>query len=88
MKLGTMKARLADSLSDAERVFCYSNGISWDVSDALLPLGERSRVDDDLGRLVATITAEARSGDRILVMSNGGFGGIHQKLLDALVARA
>ena len=88
MKLGTMKARLADSLSDAERVFCYSNGISWDVSDALLPLGERSRVDDDLGRLVATITAEARSGDRILVMSNGGFGGIHQKLLDALAARA
>ncbi|MCB1906212.1 MAG: UDP-N-acetylmuramate:L-alanyl-gamma-D-glutamyl-meso-diaminopimelate ligase [Rhodocyclaceae bacterium] len=88
MRLGTMKARLADSLAAADRVFCYSNGISWDVADALAPISERSVVADDLERLVGAIAAEARPGDRVLVMSNGGFGGIHQRLLDALSARA
>ena len=88
MKLGTMKAQLPQSLAGADRVFCYSGGIGWDVAQALAPIAERVLVESDLGRLVEAIVAEARRGDRILVMSNGGFGGIHAKLLAALAARA
>ena len=88
MKLGTMKALLPGSLSGADEVFCFSGGIDWDVGEALAPLGERLRVESDLGRLVEAIVARSRPGDRILVMSNGGFGGIHAKLLSALERRA
>jgi UDP-N-acetylmuramate: L-alanyl-gamma-D-glutamyl-meso-diaminopimelate ligase len=88
MKLGAMKALLPASLSGADRVFCYSGGIGWDVDEALAPLGERLRVESDLDALVGAIVAESRGDDRILVMSNGGFGGIHAKLLNALGRRA
>jgi UDP-N-acetylmuramate: L-alanyl-gamma-D-glutamyl-meso-diaminopimelate ligase len=88
MKLGAMKALLPASLSGADRVFCYSGGIGWDVDEALAPLGERLRVESDLDALVDAIVAESRGDDRILVMSNGGFGGIHAKLLNALGRRA
>jgi UDP-N-acetylmuramate: L-alanyl-gamma-D-glutamyl-meso-diaminopimelate ligase len=53
----------------------------------LAPLGARAQVDSDFEQLVAAIVAAAQPGDTILVMSNGGFGGIHQRLLDALAAR-
>ena len=86
MKLGAMKARLADSLAQADRVFCYAGAVDWDVAGALSPLGERVRVEHDLDALVAAIVAESRSGDSVLVMSNGGFGGIHDRLLRALGA--
>ncbi|WP_374356047.1 UDP-N-acetylmuramate:L-alanyl-gamma-D-glutamyl-meso-diaminopimelate ligase [Chitinimonas sp.] len=88
MKLGTMKAQLADSLHEADRVFCYSANLGWDPAQALAELGERAQTHDQLDQLVSAISAEARPGDHILVMSNGGFGGIHQKLLDALALRA
>jgi UDP-N-acetylmuramate: L-alanyl-gamma-D-glutamyl-meso-diaminopimelate ligase len=88
MKLGTMAAQLPDSLRAADRVFCYSGGVGWDVAAALAPLGEQVRVEADLGRLVDAIVAASRAGDTVLVMSNGGFGGIHQRLLDALGARS
>ena len=88
MKQGTMKAQLPQSLADADLVFCYSGGIGWDVGQAMAPLGARVRVQADLQRLVDDIVAASRPGDRLLVMSNGGFGGIHQKLLDALAGRA
>ncbi len=84
MKLGTMKALLPGSLSGADEVFCYRGGIDWDVGEALAPLGDRLHLSSDLGALVEAIVAESRAGDRILVMSNGGFGGIHAKLLAAL----
>jgi len=84
MKLGVMKAQLPDSLSGADAVFCYAGGVDWDVAGALGPLGAKLDVRDDLDVLVQDIVAAARSGDHVLVMSNGGFGGIHQKLLDAL----
>ncbi len=84
MKLGVMKAQLPASLAEADAVFCYVNQLGWDVAAALAPLGVRAHCDDQLDRLVATIVASAVDGDHILVMSNGGFGGIHQKLLDAL----
>lgn len=88
MKLGTMSARLPESLVDADRVFCFAGGIGWDIASALAPLGEKLRVDDRLEPLIDAIVAQAQPGDQILVMSNGGFGGIHAKLLRALEPRA
>jgi UDP-N-acetylmuramate: L-alanyl-gamma-D-glutamyl-meso-diaminopimelate ligase len=84
MKQGVMKDQLPASLAIADRVFVYSAGLGWDAAAALRPLGQRARCYDQLEPLVAAIVAEARPGDRVLVMSNGGFGGIHEKLLAAL----
>ncbi|MBK9117800.1 MAG: UDP-N-acetylmuramate:L-alanyl-gamma-D-glutamyl-meso-diaminopimelate ligase [Betaproteobacteria bacterium] len=86
MKLGAMKDALPGSLAAADRVFCHAASLGWDAGAALAPLGARASVHDDLGALVAAIRAEARPGDHVLVMSNGGFGGIHEKLLSALAA--
>jgi UDP-N-acetylmuramate: L-alanyl-gamma-D-glutamyl-meso-diaminopimelate ligase len=87
MKLGAMKDALAASLDQADRVYCYSANLSWDPATALAPLGLRAEVGDNLETLMASICNEARAGDHILVMSNGGFGGIHEKLLNALRLR-
>ena len=87
MKLGTIKSRLPEALDDAELSFGYSGGLEWDLVEALGPLGERAHVHADLDALVADVLAQARSGDHVLVMSNGGFGGIHAKLLLALRQR-
>ena len=87
MKLGTMKAALPGSLAGADRVFCYGANLGWDAQAALAPLGERAQVHADLPALVAAVVDEARDGDHVLVMSNGGFGGVHAQLLDALAAR-
>ena len=84
MKLGTMKAQLPGSLIDADLAFCHSGGLDWDARAALTPMGERAQVADSIDALVAQVTAEARPGDHILCMSNGGFGGVHGKLLQAL----
>ncbi|QID17019.1 UDP-N-acetylmuramate:L-alanyl-gamma-D-glutamyl-meso-diaminopimelate ligase [Nitrogeniibacter mangrovi] len=86
MKLGVMKAQLPDSLRGADATFCYAGAVDWDVAGALAPLGAAARVFMDIDALVAALVAEARPGDHVLVMSNGGFGGIHQKLLDALAS--
>lgn len=87
MKLGVMKAQLPDSLREADRVFCYGAKLGWDAVEALAPLGDKALVADDLDVLVERIVAGARPGDHILVMSNGGFGNIHGKLLAALAER-
>lgn len=84
MKLGVMKDQLPASLAQADKVFCYAANLGWDAREALAPIAGKTVVEDDLEALVRAIVAEARDGDRILVMSNGGFGGIHGKLLDAL----
>ncbi|HMA31746.1 MAG TPA: cyanophycin synthetase, partial [Casimicrobiaceae bacterium] len=84
MKLGTMKAALPGSLSQADRVYCFAANLGWDAGSALAPLGARAQVFDDLDALVRAVVADARVGDHVLVMSNGGFGGVHGKLLDAL----
>jgi UDP-N-acetylmuramate: L-alanyl-gamma-D-glutamyl-meso-diaminopimelate ligase len=86
MKLGTMKAALPGSLADAEKVYCYGANLGWDAAEALAPMGDRALALDSLDVLVKVVAAEARAGDHILVMSNGGFGGIHGKLLSALAA--
>jgi UDP-N-acetylmuramate: L-alanyl-gamma-D-glutamyl-meso-diaminopimelate ligase len=86
MKLGAMKDALPGSLRDADQIFCYAAQLGWDAAAALAPLGDKAHVGNDLTDLVRRIVTSARPGDHILVMSNGGFGGIHQKLLDALQA--
>ena len=84
MKLGVMKDALPGSLKDADLVFCYADNLGWDARGALAPLGSKAIVEDDLGVLIEKIAAAAQPGDHILVMSNGGFGGIHEKLLKRL----
>jgi UDP-N-acetylmuramate: L-alanyl-gamma-D-glutamyl-meso-diaminopimelate ligase len=86
MKVGAMKAALPDSLTAADRTFCYARNLGWDVAAALAPLAAKASVYDNLDTLVDAIAAEARAGDHVLVMSNGGFGGIHGKLLARLAA--
>jgi len=81
MKLGVMKEALPASLAEADLVFCYAGNLDWDVGDALEPLGSKVIVKSHLDDLVAAVAEEARPGDQLLVMSNGGFGGIHDKLL-------
>jgi UDP-N-acetylmuramate: L-alanyl-gamma-D-glutamyl-meso-diaminopimelate ligase len=84
MKLGVMKDALPASLKDADLVFCYAGNLGWDARGALAPLGDKAVVKDDLNELIEVIATTAKSGDHILVMSNGGFGGIHEKLLKKL----
>jgi UDP-N-acetylmuramate: L-alanyl-gamma-D-glutamyl-meso-diaminopimelate ligase len=84
MKAGIMKDRLAASLAGADRVYCYSAGLQWDATAALAPLGTKAEVHADFGRLLEAVSAAAKPGDHIVIMSNGGFNGIHEKLLARL----
>ena len=84
MKLGTMKAQLPWSLANADLAFCHSGGLDWDAIEALIPLGARALVLDNIDDLVAQVSQAARGGDHIVCMSNGGFGGVHAKLLNSL----
>jgi UDP-N-acetylmuramate: L-alanyl-gamma-D-glutamyl-meso-diaminopimelate ligase len=84
MKLGTMKAQLPWALEEADLVFCHAGGLGWDPREALAPVDPPAVVADGVDALVAAVRRAARPGDHVLVMSNGGFGGIHAKLLAAL----
>ena len=84
MKLGTMKAQLPWSLEQCDLAFCHAGGLGWDPTEALQPLGAKARVARDIGELVDQVRQAARPGDHVLCMSNGGFGGIHAKLLETL----
>ena len=89
MKAGTHKAALAESLRSADRVVVYqSPEVKWDVRDAMVPLGALATVYADLPALVSALVADAHRGDRLVLMSNGSFGGLHEKLLAALRARS
>jgi UDP-N-acetylmuramate: L-alanyl-gamma-D-glutamyl-meso-diaminopimelate ligase len=86
MKLGAMKDALPGSLVDADLVFGFGSreALGWSLGDALAPLGDIASAYEDLDQLVAAVAQAARPGDHVIVMSNGGFGGVHQKILDAL----
>lgn len=84
MKLGTMKAQLPWSLEEADLSFCAQGSLGWDAREALSPMGDKAVVVETLDQLIAAIVKAAKPGDHILCMSNGGFGGIHDKLLAAL----
>ncbi len=87
MKLGTMQDRMARSLAAADLVFCYAKGLGWDPARALAPLGDRASTHQDLDAMVEALARTLGAGDHVLVMSNGGFGGVHEKLLARLRAR-
>jgi UDP-N-acetylmuramate: L-alanyl-gamma-D-glutamyl-meso-diaminopimelate ligase len=87
MKLGAMKAQLPWSLEEADLAFCHSGGLGWDAVQALAPMGAQAVVCDKIDDLVQRVVAAARPGDHVLCMSNGSFGGIHAKLLDALAKK-
>ena len=84
MKAGIMKDRLAASLAGADRVYCFNAGLHWDAAAVLAPLGAKAEAHADFDRLLAAVAGAARAGDHIVIMSNGGFNGIHEKLLARL----
>ncbi|MDP1659176.1 MAG: UDP-N-acetylmuramate:L-alanyl-gamma-D-glutamyl-meso-diaminopimelate ligase, partial [Methylotenera sp.] len=84
MKLGVMKSALPASLQEADLVFCYGANLGWDAVEALSAIKDKATVYEDLNNMVTAITQAAQADDYVLVMSNGGFGGVHQKILDAL----
>ena len=86
MKLGTMKAQLPWALEPADLSFCLQGNYGWNARDALVPLADTAVVADSVDALVAAVVRAARAGDHVVCMSNGGFGGIHGKLLEALAA--
>jgi UDP-N-acetylmuramate: L-alanyl-gamma-D-glutamyl-meso-diaminopimelate ligase len=87
MRLGVMKDRLANSLAAADQTYVYAAGLGWDPGPVLASLGARAHSFAQLDELLAALVAEARPGDHVLVMSNGGFGGIHGRLIEAIRAR-
>ncbi len=85
MRLGHHRNTLADALAAADQIHMLRPaGLDWSIDESLAPLGDRLTIYDQLDRLVDSLAANAKSGDRLLVMSNGGFGGIHQRLLARL----
>ncbi|MCW8907318.1 MAG: UDP-N-acetylmuramate:L-alanyl-gamma-D-glutamyl-meso-diaminopimelate ligase, partial [Sedimenticola sp.] len=88
MRMGVQAALLPDALAAADQVLVYSpDSLAWDASAVFARLAGKARIFDSVGAMVARLVAESRAGDRILIMSNGGFENIHQRLLDALDAR-
>jgi UDP-N-acetylmuramate: L-alanyl-gamma-D-glutamyl-meso-diaminopimelate ligase len=86
MKLGVMKEQLPASLAECDQVYCYGAHLGWDAAAALAPMGQRAEVHNDFDTMLDAIVRFAQTGDHILVMSNGGFQGIHNKLLEALIS--
>jgi UDP-N-acetylmuramate: L-alanyl-gamma-D-glutamyl-meso-diaminopimelate ligase len=86
MKLGTMKDALPGSLTDADLVFGFGSeqALGWNLGQALSPIGDTASAYEDIDALVAAVAKAAQPGDQIIVMSNGGFGGVHNKILEAL----
>ena len=86
MKLGTMKSQLPWSLESADLSFCHTAGLDWDAAQALQSMGAKAQTAGDVNTLVSQLVQAAKNGDHIVCMSNGGFGGVHAKLLAALAA--
>jgi UDP-N-acetylmuramate: L-alanyl-gamma-D-glutamyl-meso-diaminopimelate ligase len=88
MRMGVHRDTLAPSLAAADEVWVYAAAdLGWDIGAILSQLGARGHVAQDVGALARELAGEVRAGDHVLIMSNGGFGGLHGKLLDALRAR-
>ena len=87
MKLGTMKAQLPWALEEADLSFCLQGDYGWSARESLAPMGDTAQVADSVDALVVQVVKAAQPGDHVLCMSNGAFGGVHDKLLAALAAR-
>ncbi len=88
MRLGAVKAQLAPSLAASDLAFCHAQDLGWDPREALAPLGSRLQVSHSIPELVEMVCREAVPGDHVVCMSNRGFGGVHEKLLEALARTA
>lgn len=93
MKLGAVKAELADSLKQADAIYCFApqNGkhaLGWNPALALAELGSKAQCFDHLDPLLESVVQLAQPGDHILIMSNGSFGGIHQRIIQGITERA
>jgi UDP-N-acetylmuramate: L-alanyl-gamma-D-glutamyl-meso-diaminopimelate ligase len=88
MKMGVWKESLANSLAPADEVFCYNANPGGEAGKALASLGKRAATYEDLNDLIAAITTTTRPGDHVVVMSNGAFGDIHERLLEAMNSAA
>lgn len=87
MRAGVHAEALPGAFTDADLVFVLAPpDLGWDLEQAFAPLAGRVRLFDSIDSLVAAILEQATAGDHLLVMSNGGFQGIHQRLLDGLSA--
>lgn len=81
MRLGVHNNDLAAALASADRVWLYQPpDLGWDPHAALAPLAERSEIHTSVEAIVEALAGAARPGDHILIMSNGGFDDIHQRL--------
>jgi UDP-N-acetylmuramate: L-alanyl-gamma-D-glutamyl-meso-diaminopimelate ligase len=88
MRLGVHRESLAPSLAGADAVWLYSPAdLGWDIGEVTRPLGAKARSAPSIEALLDDLDAHLREGDQVLVMSNGGFGGLHRKLLERLRAR-
>jgi UDP-N-acetylmuramate: L-alanyl-gamma-D-glutamyl-meso-diaminopimelate ligase len=88
MRLGVHREHLAASLARADRVWLFDPpNLGWDLRGAVAALGDRAAFAPDVETLAAGLAEEARAGDHVLIMSNGGFGGLHEKLLALLRQR-
>ncbi len=88
MRMGVHRETLGPSLGVADEVWFYvPPDLGWELEGAARQLGDRAHFAADIGDLVERLRAELRSGDHVLIMSNGGFAGLHARLLDALAER-
>ena len=87
MKLGMMKSQLPWSLESADLAFCHTAGLDWDAAQALASMGNRATTAGSVDEIIAQVAQAAQPGDVIVGMSNGGFGGFHDKLLKALALK-
>ncbi len=88
MRMGVHNDRLPVSLENADRVMLYEpEGLGWNLDGVASALGERANVYHTIDSIIDAVIAEAKQGDAVLIMSNGAFGGIHEKLLEALQER-
>lgn len=88
MRRGTHKSALAGSFKDADVIFLYQpEDITWDLVQSTASLGDRRRVFTNIDEIIAATVEIAEAGNHIIIMSNGGFGGIHHKLIERLMQK-
>ena len=88
MKMGVHRETLGPSLSAADSVWMFAPpDLGWDAEAVVASLGSKGRLARTMDELIAGLAGGARAGDQVLIMSNGGFGGLHGKLLEALADR-
>jgi UDP-N-acetylmuramate: L-alanyl-gamma-D-glutamyl-meso-diaminopimelate ligase len=92
MRMGSHRERLAASTFDADKVYWFQpEGMDWSLDSVISEIETNSETEavlySDIAALVGAVGGEAQSGDQIVIMSNGSFSGIHQKLLDQLAGK-